>query len=164
MQKCERCEKDIDGDYGSGRFCDISCARAWSAVQNLEVARVKRSLAQKGRKGRPLSDSLQKRMQEGRIRSRMRRNVVVGDKWKPVYDTLDITHEELENYRQKHTVCEICRKPESIIHKPTNKIRKLAIDHDHETKKFRGLLCTKCNMNFDWYLVNTVNIQAYASK
>ena len=28
MKKCERCGKDIDGSYGSGRFCNISCARS----------------------------------------------------------------------------------------------------------------------------------------
>jgi Zn finger protein HypA/HybF involved in hydrogenase expression len=26
--KCERCNKDHDGSYGSGRFCSSSCARA----------------------------------------------------------------------------------------------------------------------------------------
>lgn len=26
--KCERCDKDHDGNYGSGRFCSKSCARA----------------------------------------------------------------------------------------------------------------------------------------
>lgn len=164
MQKCERCEKQIDGSYGSGRFCSMSCARAWSAVQNLEVARKKRSIAQKGRKGRPLTPSLQEKMQEGRVKSRMKKNVVVGDKWATIYDTLDITYQELEIYRQKHIVCEICKKSESIVHKPTNRIRKLAIDHDHDTKKFRGLLCTKCNMNYDWFLANAESIKAYASK
>jgi hypothetical protein len=133
-------------------------------VQNLEVASKKRSIAQKGRKGRPLTESLQKKMQDGRIKSRMKKNVVVGDKWTTVYDILDITHAELEKYRQEHKVCEICKKSESIVHKPTNRVRRLAIDHDHNTKKFRGLLCTKCNMNYDWFLANSTSIQAYASK
>lgn len=34
--------------------------------------------------------------------------------------------------------CEICRTP--FLH-----LSKIAVDHDHETDKVRGLLCTKCN-------------------
>lgn len=164
VQKCERCEKLIDGNYGSGRFCNISCARAWSAVQNIEEARIKRSLSQKGKKGKPLDRLLQDKMQAGRVKSRLRKNVVVGDKWKIVYDILDITYGELEEYRKQHNVCEICKKPESITHHTTKNTRKLAIDHDHMAKKFRGLLCTKCNMSLDWYIANSENIQQYALK
>lgn len=162
--KCERCEKLIDGSYGSGRFCDISCARAWAAVQNLETARVQRSITQKGRKGRPLTQELQDKMQAGRLQSKLNKNVIIGDRHKPVHHTLDITYAYLYDYRKEHIVCEICKKPESIIHRQSQNIRKLAIDHDHETRRFRGLLCTKCNMNFDWYVANAENILKYASK
>ena len=30
MKKCENCEKDHKGDYGSGRFCSSKCARGFS--------------------------------------------------------------------------------------------------------------------------------------
>ena len=40
--------------------------------------------------------------------------------------------------------CAICRKHEVI--NQHNKTRHLAIDHCHETKNTRGLLCGKCNM------------------
>jgi Recombination endonuclease VII len=36
-------------------------------------------------------------------------------------------------------LCWICRQPESVPG------RSLAVDHDHETKQVRGLLCTSCN-------------------
>jgi hypothetical protein len=29
--KCEKCEKEHDGSYGSGRFCSVECARAYSS-------------------------------------------------------------------------------------------------------------------------------------
>jgi len=35
-------------------------------------------------------------------------------------------------------LCRICQKPEVDI--------RLAVDHDHETGKVRGLLCKRCNM------------------
>lgn len=49
----------------------------------------------------------------------------------------------LEEYLQLATdqdgVCAICLKPEPV------KNRQLAVDHNHETGKVRGLLCSRCN-------------------
>jgi len=39
--------------------------------------------------------------------------------------------------------CAICRKPETELNKGT--VKRLAIDHCHETNKVRGLLCGRCN-------------------
>lgn len=41
-------------------------------------------------------------------------------------------------YDSQMGLCSICQKPECNI--------KLAVDHDHETGKVRGLLCKRCNM------------------
>lgn len=50
----------------------------------------------------------------------------------------NISQYELERYRKEHTKCEICGCKETIN-------RRLAADHNHKTKKFRGVLCYKCN-------------------
>lgn len=44
--------------------------------------------------------------------------------------------------RQGH-VCAICKEPESVPYR--DKIRSLAVDHDHRTGEIRSLLCTRCN-------------------
>lgn len=41
--------------------------------------------------------------------------------------------------KEQNNVCAICSKPELCN-------RLLAVDHNHVTKKVRGLLCTNCNM------------------
>ena len=40
-------------------------------------------------------------------------------------------------------VCAICRKPETV--KVNGKITRLAVDHNHDTDRVRGLLCNACN-------------------
>jgi len=46
-------------------------------------------------------------------------------------------------YAKQAGVCGICGKPETRKVKGT--LCHLAVDHDHETGKIRGLLCSKCN-------------------
>lgn len=49
----------------------------------------------------------------------------------------------LEQYRAMEQaqggVCRICKGP------PIGKAKRLSVDHDHQTKRVRGLLCSKCN-------------------
>lgn len=44
-----------------------------------------------------------------------------------------------EIFHAQEGLCAICRKPESV------KQQRLTVDHCHETGKFRGLLCNRCN-------------------
>lgn len=50
-------------------------------------------------------------------------------------------------------VCAICHKP------PLNNA--LAIDHDHDTGKIRGLLCSRCNSALGWLETREDSIVAY---
>jgi len=47
-------------------------------------------------------------------------------------------------FKRQGGLCPICLKP---IYKPKNKERKVVahVDHDHKTKRVRGLLCWLCN-------------------
>jgi len=45
--------------------------------------------------------------------------------------------------KSQNGVCVICKQPETIKYR--NKIRRLAVDHNHTTGKIRGLLCFYCN-------------------
>lgn len=79
---------------------------------------------------------------------------------------LDITEGELEQYRSLNNGCEICGR--KFSHYQTVKGAKremaLAIDHDHQTNKFRGLLCVKCNRSLEWFLTHKNNIDYYLNR
>lgn len=48
-----------------------------------------------------------------------------------------------EMFERQGGVCAICKKPETWLYR--DKVRALAVDHDHETGRVRGLLCGNCN-------------------
>lgn len=69
----------------------------------------------------------------------------------------------LENYsslfERQNGLCAICQKEE--------KKKRLSIDHDHKTKKVRGLLCSQCNSAIGLFSDNIVlmkNAIAYLKK
>lgn len=56
----------------------------------------------------------------------------------------------LDQYKQmlvsQNGVCAICGKPETKTHHISNKIKDLAVDHNHQTGEVRQLLCCECNL------------------
>lgn len=56
---------------------------------------------------------------------------------------------EVEEYeemlKKQKGVCAICEQPETFIHKATNQIARLAVDHCHTKGHVRKLLCKACN-------------------
>ena len=80
--------------------------------------------------------------------------------------TLDITKQELDNYRHDHNRCEICGRTieESVKWNSKFAPKNFCIDHDHSTNKFRGLLCSVCNRQLGWYEKYKDKVDKYLNK
>lgn len=48
-------------------------------------------------------------------------------------------------FSEREGLCDICSSPETIVDKRSGKVRRLHVDHDHDTEIVRGLLCSRCN-------------------
>jgi hypothetical protein len=77
-------------------------------------------------------------------------------------DILDITNTEANKLRKEATKCGICNK--EFSHVLNEKELTLALDHNHQTKKFRGFLCSSCNRNLGWFENFEKQINDYLSK
>jgi hypothetical protein len=64
-----------------------------------------------------------------------------------ILNTYKIKPEEYyEKLKFQNYVCAICKEPETSLFKNTpGKVKKLSIDHCHNTGKIRDLLCQRCN-------------------
>ena len=69
-------------------------------------------------------------------------------------DFIDKSITEIKEYKETHFVCEICGKTECV----------LCVDHDHKTKKFRGLLCQACNRSLGWFENNKEKVKKYLAR
>lgn len=81
---------------------------------------------------------------------------------------LDITNKQLQEYRERHKVCEICGRTEVVTVNnqfiKSDKPISLAADHDHKAGHFRGVLCRRCNRALGWYDTYEDSIIRYLAK
>lgn len=64
------------------------------------------------------------------LRANLRRYGLTPEQWQEMFEA-------------QNGVCAICLKPETRVAK--GRLQRLAVDHDHDTGRVRGLLCSFCN-------------------
>lgn len=150
---CENCKCKLTTKYGSGRFCSEKCARGFSTKSKRKEINKKVSKALSGRDTLKETKTEQEYCEihkKSGITKHNQSYARVGE------DQLDVTREYLDNYITEHTVCEICGKENP-------KPYRLCIDHDHNTKSFRGVLCFQCNRALGWFENNQESVLDYLS-
>ena len=181
---CERCGKQVEDSekFGSGRFCSRACANA--RIHSAETKdKIRSGLAKTTQCfcqycGKEFSTLISKANHENQCsknpnralsaqhQNKMKRFVTLYSRTAEGINTktvLDITYEELEQYRQTHPVCEICGRPVEETIKWNSKFaaKNLCVDHNHVDNTFRGLLCQVCNRQLGWYENNKDKIKEY---
>lgn len=167
VKECEHCGKTFEvhkeSVWKKRRYCSLECSHKSPGRSN----RISKTMSQQYKDGllkvphgtgHKLSAEHREALMKGVEKSKEVRHekwldssvVVKGDK-------IDITNRELIDYRKEHPTCEICGEPCSTG-------RRLAVDHDHDKKTFRGLLCAKCNTKLDWYISNQKSVKEYIDK
>lgn len=89
-------------------------------------------------------DCAKQRYQENRSNEvkRMRRRHIATE-----FGINERTYQEL--FTAQGGVCAICGKPETKMFRGS--VSSLSIDHDHDTGKIRGLLCSSCNLGLGYF-------------
>lgn len=65
---------------------------------------------------------------------------------KNLRDHFGITVEQYQKMLdEQNGCCAVCGLAETEIHPKSNRVRRLAVDHCHDTGRIRGLLCNRCN-------------------
>ena len=152
IRQCKRCQKNLEGRQRV--WCSKNCERRSHYLYSVKqkfCENCKKEFAVQGNTLRKkcCSKECSKENNASKYRSARRKSRLKS------YDIDSNTYATLLQIQDGR--CAICRKNEVIYQH--GKARNLAIDHCHETKKTRGLLCGKCNMalglfNDDWLLLD----------
>ncbi len=74
--------------------------------------------------------------------------------------TYGISLEQYERMlKEQNGLCAICFKPETAKG-PNGKTRRLSVDHSHETRDNRKLLCAACNAGIGWFQEDILRLQS----
>lgn len=72
------------------------------------------------------------------------------------------TEDYAKMLHQQGGVCAICAQPETHRY-PSGKLKDLSVDHDHQTRMVRGLLCVNCNRGLGYFDDNPERLRAAAA-
>ncbi len=149
MKKCSTCgvekplsefhkrTKSADGHSFICKDCMNARQRAYrrSPAFNSDEARAKRSAYYYANK-----DHIKQREASRHAEApHIRRNQVLRKKFGIGVDEYEAMLKEQDG------LCAICRLPERAINTSTGGVASMPVDHDHQTGKIRGLLCSHCN-------------------
>lgn len=148
IKNCERCDKLIDR-HPNSKYC-LDCAPIMAEVKSVEWKNKRPNKKKEYRRKSYLNNK--------------EHTLFVNEQWRQKNWTKDkenklryhlkrffnLTIEDYDNMvKEQKGLCKICNNP------PDTKHNKLYVDHCHNTKKIRGLLCHGCNAGIGLLKDNT---------
>lgn len=179
---CERCGKVMTELYGSGRFCSSNCSH--SRPQSIDTrVKISNALADNPKSVDEFINSKSIDNSEKSFQCDVCGKWFTKRGYSAHYNTcrkkhhltvlanlngvmLNIITNELDDYLSTHQKCEICGKSidEAVRWENKSAPKRLCIDHDHTTGRFRGVLCQVCNRQLGWYEKHKDSITKYLHK
>lgn len=149
---CEKCQKEHNGTYGSGRFCCSKCARSFSTVINRSEINSKISSSMSGKtspfKGVKWSHPMNEEHRQAISKNLKKYNL---DRFEKLsYEELGNTLKRKRLMLEQDDKCDTCKNPEMWNDKPL----RFQIDHIDGNKKNNSrsnhrLLCPNCHTQTD---------------
>lgn len=159
MKKCENCNKEHEGTYGSGRFCSKLCARSFSTKAKRNEINKKVSKKLIGRKTRNYY-SIQNNLKKSKIKKEYL-NITPEERWKKIKEKRDSTYKKkllnadydtLGNERLKkrivleqHGICNNCKLSDWLGNDIPLELEHIDGNHHNNERNNLEALCPNCH-------------------
>lgn len=157
-KRCSRCEKekslDDFGNNSKGKFGKMAACKECENIRRSEYRKAhpekrrvyNKAYREKNKDKRNAYEKLYRQKSKASPKKDSQRiHEAFRSRKSRLKHIFGITIEEYKNMLEAQDgVCAICKNPE-VVHNKHGTLRSLAVDHDHQTGKVRGLLCHRCN-------------------
>lgn len=155
--KCENCNSDHTGNYGSGRFCTAKCARGFST--KLKRAEINQTVSEK------LSGRESTLSKEDRIAIAKKANAAKIARWheKSRERLANLSFDELNNKEKRKKIfeeqsgcCSVCKLKEWNSQPITLELDHISGNRQNESRENLRLICPNCHSQTHTYKTKNV--------
>jgi len=145
--KCEQCEKEHNGSYATGRFCNVKCSRAFSTRSNREMRNRRISLALTGKPGRKSLGSKHSEETKRKISETVKSKL----KYKPFEELTSDSARRRALLRELGHICSVCTGSEWMGQPMPVELDHIDGDPGNNARSNCRLICPNCHAQTPTY-------------